>query len=226
MAIICRDLRLLFVQTPHTASSAVGEVLRERLGGRWLPEEHIRDERGAKVLPKKHATLRQLMAGGLITKEERGNLLVVAGVRNPYDVVVTAYARVVANRDRRLVDDGEGDADLVDKRRSTPAFETYVRQRFAPNLPDRIRGSKPFQPVDFAAEADRVIRFERLQEDFDDVMRRIGVIEHIEIPFINVTVGRAGRDYREYYTPKARRIVEHVYGDQLRRYGYGFEGRV
>ena len=58
-----------------------------------LVEERVRDARGRIVLRQKHQTLAQLMDAGLITPEQRANLLVVVGIRNPFDLVLTEYAR-------------------------------------------------------------------------------------------------------------------------------------
>ena len=93
MAILCRDIGLLFLQAPHTGSTSLGTLLREDFGGVKLLEERVRDERGRIVLRQKHQTLDQLLEAGLITPRERADLLVVVGVRNPYDLVLTEYAR-------------------------------------------------------------------------------------------------------------------------------------
>ena len=93
MAILCRDIGLLLLQAPHTGSTSLGTLLRTELGGEMLVAERVRDERGRIVLRQKHQTLAQLMAAGLITPEQRDGLLVVVGIRDPYDLVLTEYAR-------------------------------------------------------------------------------------------------------------------------------------
>jgi hypothetical protein len=93
MAILCRHIGLLLLQAPHTGSTSLGTLLRSELGGEMLVEERVRDARGRVLLRQKHQTLQQLLEAGLITPEQRRDLLVVVGARNPYDLVVTEYAR-------------------------------------------------------------------------------------------------------------------------------------
>ena len=68
-----------------------------------------------------------------------------------------------------------------------------------------------------------VIRFERLQADFDALLARLGVTEHVEIPVVNPTGVREKRPYQEFYSPRARAIVEEVFAGRIARYGYAFE---
>ena len=51
----------------------------------------------------------------------------------------------------------------------------------------------------------------------------VGVAERVEIPVVNPTGVRAKRPYQEFYTPRARAIVEQVFADRLARYGYAWQ---
>lgn len=221
MTVICRKLGLLFIQTPHAASTAIGQLLRSDYGGERLQTPEMFEDRGADTLRRKHHTLEWLLDAHLVTPDERRRLVVVAGVRNPFDVVFTEFARTGAQgrsvRLWRLVRRALG--RRADQRAD---FERFVERRYAPGRLLRLIGRRPRVAEDWAAGADHVIRFERLQHDFDAAMRRVGA-EPKEIPRANVTERRRGRDYREMYTPQARSIVETAYAEQLRRYGYDFE---
>lgn len=64
-----------------------------------------------------------------------------------------------------------------------------------------------------------ILRYETLAEDFSWLMARIGRPD--------IALGWSGksdrsRDYRAYYTPSARKMVETVYAEDLERFGYGF----
>jgi hypothetical protein len=135
MAILCRDIGLLLLQAPHTGSTSLGTLLRTELGGEMLVEERIRDARGRIVLRQKHQTLAQLMDAGLVTPEQRANLLVVVGIRNPFDLVLTEYAR---NRDagsisapQRLLRRLPGASPDFSPR----DFERFVQRRYVPSRP-------------------------------------------------------------------------------------------
>src|SRR5437899_5850972 len=91
MAIICRKYNLLFIMTPRTACTAIGELLCEHYAGEFLPAKDILDSRGFISVQKKHSTLSQLLAHNLLTVGEAKSLLKIAAVRNPFDSLVSLY---------------------------------------------------------------------------------------------------------------------------------------
>ncbi len=223
MAILCRDIGLLFLQAPHTGSTSLGTLFRDDFGGVKLLEERVRDERGRIVLRQKHQSLPQLLEAGLISPEERADLLVVVGVRNPYDLVLTEYARNreagTISRWQRLIRRLPGLSDDF----SAPDFERFVVRRYAPNPIYRLLGRKPMVPVDWTEGADHIIRFEAMQDGLDEALRKVGVTEPHLLPHRNPTASRRDRDYRAVYTPRAREIVSRAYGRELREHGYVFD---
>ena len=225
MAILCREAGLLLLQAPHTGSTSLGTLLRERLGGEMLLRERVRDERGRIVLRQKHQTLGQLLAAGLITPEQREGLLVVVGVRDPYDLVFTEYARhreagAIPAPERLLRRLGVLGSDY-----SPGDFERFVRRRYRPGRLLGSLGRRPFVPVDWTAGADHIIRFERMQADLDEALRKVGVTEPLPLPHRNPTSSRGERHYSELYTPASREIVTAAYQRELDRFGYTFVER-
>jgi hypothetical protein len=223
MAILCRDIGLLLLQAPHTGSTSLGTLLREDFGGVKLLEDRVRDEQGRIILRQKHQTLAQLLEAGLITPEERAQLLVVVGVRNPFDLVLTEYAR-----SREAGTTGAAQRWLrrlpgVSEDFSNRDFERFVVRRYRPNALYRRLGRRPMVPVDWTAGADHVIRFESMQEGLDEALRRVGVTEPHPLPHRNPTTSRRDRDYRTVYTPRAREIVAEAYARELRQHGYSFD---
>jgi hypothetical protein len=225
MAILCRDIGLLLLQAPHTGSTSLGTLLREELGGVKLLEDRVRDGKGRIVLRQKHQTLAQLIEAGLITPEECRGLLVVVGVRNPFDLVLTEYAR---NREagavsaaQRLIRHLPGISDDF----SAPDFERFVVRRYTPNTMYRLVGRKAFVPVDWTAGADHIIRFEAMQKGLDAALHKVGVTEPHSLPHRNPTTSRRDRDYRSIYTERSQGIVARVYARELDGNGYSFEAR-
>lgn len=228
MAIICRDLGLLFVLTPHTASSAVGKVLREQLGGAWLPTGHVENRRGRVVVRQKHSTATELVRHDVVTRRQLEQLHVFTTVRNPFDRLVTVYHK---RRDSwaALADDPDswvhvdGAVDLDDLRRAADLpFTGWVREHY---LGDRRRRAAVRLGLysmyrRYIRDADTVMRFERVQEDFDGVLRAAG-IEPIAIPAFNPTTGRS-TDYRDHYDEPSRRLVERAARWDLRTFDYAF----
>ena len=223
MAILCRDIGLLFLQAPHTGSTSLGTLFREDFGGVKLLEDRVRDEQGRILLRQKHQSLPQLLEAGLISPQERADLLVVVGVRNPYDLVLTEYARNreagTISRSQRLIRRLPGISDDF----SAPDFERFVVRRYTPNAFYRALGRRAMVPVDWTEGADHIIRFEAMQEGLDEALRKVGVIEPHPLPHRNPTQSRRDHDYRAIYTPRARDIVSAAYARELRQHGYVFD---
>jgi hypothetical protein len=68
---------------------------------------------------------------------------------------------------------------------------------------------------------DELIRYERLEEDFNRILSKVGVREFVSIPHENATPGK--KPFQEYYTPELRRLMEKYIGDQLLQFGYSWE---
>lgn len=223
MATLCRERGLLFIHGRRTGSTAVRDVLHERFGGEELPPERILDERGHTAAAR-HSNLPTLIREGLITPEQRRQLLVFTAVRNPFDDLVSTYIKNAQVYEGSLARPGQimGDTRVAQLRYcATHRFDEWIAWRYTRS---GLLGRFKEQPVGTYAHtegADVVMRFERLQEDFDALLRRIGYEGTIELPRVNVTADR--RDFREYYTPQARRIVERAWARELERYGYAFD---
>ena len=212
MGILSRDLGVLFIQTPHTGSTAIGKLLRQRFAGVRIPSP---PESGAGDGTVKHATLGEIMAAGLITADERSGLIVAAGVRNPWDHVVTVFLRAQS---------GQGNWK---GRRTQPReleFEPWLHARYAPAFKQRMRGQVPHRPKDYISGADHIIRFEHLQADFDALLRRVDA-PPVVVPRVNVTAAKeeAARHWSSYYGAASRAIVAEAYREWIERFGYRFE---
>lgn len=71
---------------------------------------------------------------------------------------------------------------------------------------------------------DRVIRYERLESDFNQILRQAGIDEYIPIPHTNKTPGK--KSYQAQYSPTARAIVEQELAQELAAFEYTFDGLV
>ena len=76
----------------------------------------------------------------------------------------------------------------------------------------------------FVDGVDRVIRYEHLEQDFNQVLNQVGIEEYIPIPHTNKTPGK--KSYQTQYSPKARAIVEQKLARELARFNYTFDGLV
>ena len=226
MALIVRDLGLLFIMAPHTGCTAIGEVLRERFDAQFLPPDDVLGPDGTVTIARKHTRLQQLLDAGLLSGAERSRLVVAAGVRNPFDEEVSHYKQREREFSARR-DDPEVRKRLAGSRskseRPPLEFETWLRRRYVGRPWSVLLGRTPKRPADFTAGADAIIRFERLQADVDGLMQRLGVADRVVIPVVNPTGVREKRPYQEFYTSQARHIVESVFAERIARFGYRFE---
>lgn len=229
MAIICRDHRLLFIQAPRTGCTAIEALLKERFGGEALPAEHILDADGFIRVQRKHCTVRQLAREGLVPPDYAARFTTFTAVRNPFDSLVSLYVKKRTKYQPLLQDPDawvykvRGYVEDMEFCR-THSFEEWIARRYSVGRIRRLLGQGRMSLYGrYTHGVPNVMRFERLQRDFEAVMRRAGISGDVHIPSINATVQR-GQAYQGYYTPEARRIVEYTFAPDLRQYGYSFEG--
>src|SRR5438552_3080704 len=68
--------------------------------------------------------------------------------------------------------------------------------------------------------ADFIERFERLQEDWAFVAKKLGLSKILPHARANPRT----RHYSEYYTPRTRRLIEEKFKVDIETFGYQFEG--
>ena len=64
-------------------------------------------------------------------------------------------------------------------------------------------------------------RFERLADDWKIIARRLGLAD--TLPRDNANTG-GKKHYTEYYTPRTREIIGNKFAEDIRLFGYRFEG--
>jgi Sulfotransferase family len=144
-------------------------------------------------------------------------------VRNPWDRLVSWWS---------MIDEAR---DYVDPTQPPNGFFGYVLERarsfeeFLLHCRDEIIDSDGRKhifrnQIDYLVDdsgriiVDFVGRYERLQESFDEISRRLGRTP-VELPRTNVS---RHRDYREYYTPALAEIVAGHYARDIEAFGYRF----
>jgi hypothetical protein len=140
-----------------------------------------------------------------------------AFVRNPWDRLVSTYFFLRAG--------GLNAMDRAWAQNAIASFDTFDDFVASWLTAENVASWVHFLPqAHFVLNADgRVMvdflgRFERLNDDFNAVARRLE--RHVELPSTN-----RGEHvpYADYYTPKTREIVARVYARDISAFGYGFE---
>jgi hypothetical protein len=196
-----------------------------------LPDREI--TRNGKIVARMHhTTYSQVLAAGLLSEAQLAKLFKFTCVRNPFDQLVSKY---IKHCDRLANDPAkypwlEGvEATAADN--SFPQWVNYLSRRYG-EIDKLAKG-----PLEFLSHADLVIRFEALQEGFNEFLRHIGVTEPLSVTEYNITKGRAEggaaapdagkvkkkkKNYTEYYDPASIAVVEKLYEPILKRFDYRF----
>lgn len=226
MAIISRTHDLLFIMTPRTASTALGQLLCRELNGKFLPNEDILNENGFFQVQKKHSTVDDLIGNQLLSNEEIKSLCIFTTVRNPFDNLVSLYQKR-RSKYQPLVADPESWIYRVPNYLDdmeycrTHSFNAWIFKHYSRSSIKRLLGGTPSMYRRFTERADVVLRFENIQADFRKFLQAVGIQRKLSIPHVNTTKERRA-NYRQYYNHSSRRIVEFALRDDLKRYGYEF----
>jgi hypothetical protein len=205
--IISHKHRFVFAEIPHTASHSIAHQLLTHYGG--------------EPIHRHHSNITIFM--GNADRETR-SYFKFATVRNPLDTAVTDYNKLLGNhkgnftneRQRKSQGGFVTDAHLEEYRfiqetgADFPAFFKKFRSKLYYNW--FLVGRQHY---------DYVIRFERLQESFSEVLDRLGIEQVEPIGHTNPTRLKK-RGYAEFYTPDMYEDVARYYGPFMERWGYEF----
>ncbi len=201
MAVLCAEHGLLFIGSKRTASTAVGNALVEQLRGVYVPRVRI-ELRPSGNISKRHSTIAQIEHYGLI-QVELDSLLKVTTVRNPFDSLVSLWAKERFRENR------------------TQSFTQLKRVDFSEWMWKKFNHREVISMNrDFVQGVDSILRFESLQDDLNGLLRSRG-IPPVVLPVVNRTSER-DRDYRKYYDDRAREVVERVFAPDIENFDYTF----
>jgi hypothetical protein len=227
MAIICKPYNILFVMTPRTACTALGELLCRHYGGEFLPSEDILDSDGWVSVQKKHSTLSELLDHRLLTATETRSLLKISAVRNPYDSLVSLYLKKRYKYQPLLRDPWSwvnrlpGYAEDM-RYCQIHSFNEWVLKVCHRKIVKRLLGFRPSMFSEYTRDMDVILRYEDIEKDLRDAFNKAGIAWKADIPNVNSTAERNGRDYRSFYSRSAAFVAGLAYSYDLRTYGYEF----
>lgn len=211
--------RFMFVHIAKTGGSSIRAALR---GYRWgwpytaplllchLMSQMTRPRHILGVKFPRHA--KAIAAQEMLPPRFYESLFKFTVVRNPWDLQVSSYHHL-RREHPGLVDGSE-------------SFEAFLERRLDPQ-----RGREDLLDISQALQSDYVTdlrgnlivdyiaRYERLEDDFTEICRRIGIARP-PLPRLRQAKGRPG--YRDYYTKKSRALVARHYAADLDRFGYTF----
>jgi len=211
----------LFVHIAKTGGTSIRASL-SRLRWRdpmYIPQficsrlSHLTGHRIAGKLPR-HAKI--VAAKEMLPAPLFDDLFKFAFVRNPWDLQVSSYHHI-----RREV------PDIME---AIEDFPQFIRWKLDPDRPYHYHVDTSIElQSDYLIDLrGRVIvdflgRYERLQEDFDEVCRRIGVARR-QLPQKRKAKDRGA--YREYYDDETAELVARHFRRDIEEFGYRFDPTV
>lgn len=177
-----------------TLISPEDEVLRKASGGRG-PQNYE-----SPPLPRKafnHMSAR--LARDAVGHDTWRKYYKFAIERNPWDAVVSLYYWKYK--------------DLPE----LPDFDQYVDEVWI----EQLANNKRMYRIRGRIAVDRVLRYERLADEFAEVWEHLGLPGEPELPRAKGQARPEGH-YRDLYTPASRERVRQVFSDTIDAFGYEF----
>lgn len=215
--ILLEELGALYAPIPKTASSSVKQYLAEVL----YPDK-------ARIFSGKIHELKafkRLLTEG-INFDEFAHFFKFAFVRNPWDRIVSCYVDKILDRPSRESFMGKKDDLFLEYPWYRPdlTFKEFVF--FVSQTPDAMSDEHFRSQSSFITDSKGKVfvdffgKCENLQNDFAHVCGKLSV------PLAPLGhVNKTKRDhYSSYYDEETRDLVALRYQDDIRRFGYSFEG--
>jgi len=207
--IISHKHKYLFVELPRTGTTAIANELVEKYDGERILH--------------KHAHYDDFLAQA--SEEEKG-YFTFSCIRNPLDRALTRYYKLKSSyqnpswqipkfkRENRKV--SLQSYYLLHQykyiQRKNPSFSQYIlRYYFFPYDDWSQKQHKQF---------DYIIRFENLNEDFQEALRQIGIAPVRSLPHVNKSPGKSESWDELISSPRAIKRIKHVFGPYLLKWGY------
>jgi len=231
-AMICREYQFIFVHIPKAAGQSIEQFFMDCLGLDWdsdrtelLMGDNEDPSRGTQKLA--HLSASEYVQCGFVPPSEFDRLFKFSFVRNPYSRIVSEY--------------------LYRNYFHHRSFRDFVLNRLPqPGWDDQYRHVMPqydmLHDADGTLLVDYVGRFENLQQDFNEVCRRLG-IEAAELPhrnpsdkksrklrrklrdflFRNGEGNKSKASYRDFYDDETREAVSRYYRNDIETFNYRFD---
>ncbi|HHL45924.1 MAG TPA: sulfotransferase [Gammaproteobacteria bacterium] len=208
----------LFVHIAKTGGTSVRAAL-EPLRWRdplYIPQficsrlSHLTGHRIGSKFPR-HARI--IAAREMLPQELFDRLFKFAFVRNPWDLQVSSYHHI--RRERPHLMEGIDD------------FPSFIRWKLDPERPYQYHIDTSIQlQSDYLIDlhgnllTDFIGKYENLQQDFDEVCRRIGIAPR-QLPHKRQATDR--NDYRKYYDDNHAEMVANHFKTDIELFGYRFD---
>jgi len=210
--IISHKYKYVFVELPQTASSAIARELKENYDGHEILFKHALYSTNF---------LKQA------TPEEK-QYTRIGGLRNPMDICVSNYFKFKTDHENRY-----SNPKLLKHGFLRKYFMRWWNVRQYRSIVEKGEDFEGFfmraYTVPYASwsiiehkQMDHIIRFENLNADFAEALKRIGVEKVRDIPVANKTAEKTKTFWEYYASDKAKRRAKFIFGPYMQRWSYDF----
>jgi hypothetical protein len=203
--VISDKYKYIFIETPHTGSSAISIELVKKYSGR-------------KIL-NKHANYHEFLK---IANKEQKEYFVFAGIRNPLDEAVSLYNKLLTDHNEAYTDPNRqlSRGGWVTKRKaeihklvkSGRGFGEYLRKYYPRTYTSNINVNKK--------DCDFIIKFESINEDFESVLKKLGIKQIRPLPVVNKTKKKG--NFNQYYTENEKEYATRIFAPFMEEWDYQF----
>lgn len=211
--------KFLFVHIPKTGGTSLRAALKPLLYRdpwyylMWFPQRlsHWTGHRTVSKFPR-HSKI--IAAKEMLPPEIFESLFKFSVVRNPWDMQVSSFHHLHKEHPEAV----EGLKD----------FKDFVRHKLSPDRdPNPHLDVSGTPQMDFLCDlhgnilVDDVVRFEDLHDDYERVVRKIGLKSPPALP--HKRKGKRKSDYRTYYDDDTAAIVAESYKADIDQFDYRFD---
>jgi len=200
--------KYVFIEMIRTGSTAISAELCELYEGK-------------KIL-NKHSYYHEFLK---VATEEQKKYFVFVGCRNPLDMVVSGYLKLKTDHLGRYSNPKEwrrNGGTITDKnlkiyndiKDNNLTFKQYLKKYYKlPYTNTSIINNQ---------DADYLIRFENIQEDFKEVLKKLNIKQVREIPVKNKTSNK--EDFLQYYDKDVQPYAAYLFAPIMKKFGYELPG--
>ncbi len=220
--------RFIFIHVPKTGGRSINKLLKKFCEPEIVFTTKKLDE-NVNVLGRKIA----LEAQTVIPKDKWNNYLKAAFVRNPWDRTVSVYEHFKQSYLQPVDNPGHYNdnsakanwtATILERLQipiETFTFEVFVKKVIRDRVFDNYHWDTQLNVI--SDEENEVImdfigRFENLHHDFETICKKVN-IPPLTLPHYNKT---QRRNYKTYYTPELRKVIENAYIADIETFKYKF----
>ncbi len=210
---LCHEFKCIFVHVPKTAGQSIEHVFLELTGYNWRTRQHLllRPNDDPSLGPHRlaHLTATEYVSCGHVAPQQFNEYFKFSFVRNPWARIVSSYKfkGVSAKIDFKT---------FLFSHMPEPGW-TAIYRHFIPQY-DYLYDEHGNCLVDFIG------KFESLQNNFDQVCRKLGITQR-SLPHANKStenLARTGKHYTDYYDDESRQFVADKYRNDIQSFDYEF----